>query len=309
MCDEEASVTDSQPAAAPAVATAPSGAIPSGVDNETPAQSAAAGLVRGAATGGAAAPKAAAASHPATMSTPAATPAVTDDVVISSLLARRMALATTLSNRLTHLRLLELKWRDGDVAGAVTHLEQLSQMVQSSRSSGSGPPYGKSASPIGSSGSSDRILMFGVMTDFLGRVQLKECNQQMNLELASLSRCWVASSSRPQRNCWRAHARRQCNAADLRRGQPHYPTSANESKASEAENIPSRSTQLLSRRAVVAADASSDLLELFGELIQRERLAPWSDRVDMNREQRQKRSVTSPATFASEWLPASRLFC
>ena len=207
------------------------------------------------------------------MSTPAAAPpAVTDDVVISSLLARRMALATTLSNRLTHLRLLGLKWRDGDVAGAVTHLEQLSQMVQSSRSSGSGPPYGKSASPVGSSGSSDRILMFGVMTDFLGRVQLKECNQQMNLELCQrllplLGRLIESAAAELPGARTLADER---NAADLRRGQPHYPTSsANESKASEAETIPlGRSAQLLSRRAVVAADASSDLLELFGELIQ-----------------------------------------
>ena len=227
-----------------------------------------------------------------------------------------MALATTLSNRLTHLRLLGLKWRDGDVAGAVAHLEQLSQMVQSSHSSGSSPfpgaqPYGKSASPVGSSGSSDRILMFGVMTDFLGRVQLRECNQQMNLELCQrllplLGRLIESAAAELLGARTLADER---NAADLRRGQPHYPTSANESEASEAENISSRSAQLLSRRAVVAADASSDLLELFGEMIQRERLAPRSDRVDMNREQRQERSVTLSATFTSEWLPASHLFC
>jgi hypothetical protein len=151
------------------------------------------------------------------------------------------------------------------------------------------------------------------MTDFLGRVQLKECNQQMNLELCQrllplLGRLIESAAAELPGARTLADER---NAADLRRGQPHYPTSsANESKASEAETIPlGRSAQLLSRRAVVAADASSDLLELFGELIQRERLAPRSDRVDMNREQRQKRSVTSPATFASEWLPASRLFC
>ena len=66
--------------------------------------------------------------------------------------------ATTLTDRLTHLKILSKYWSSGDVVGAVGHLETIGTMV------------------------GDHDMVLAIVTDFLGRADLA-CDQ-MTLELA-----------------------------------------------------------------------------------------------------------------------------
>ena len=49
--------------------------------------------------------------------------------MLASLVAQRTVVATTLADRLTHLKLLSKYWSSGDVVGAVGHLESIGTMV------------------------------------------------------------------------------------------------------------------------------------------------------------------------------------
>ena len=97
--------------------------------------------------------------------------------------------------------------------------------------------------------------MFGVMTDFLGRVQLRECNQQRTSNFVSVSsRCWVASSVGRSRMLG---ARTLADSAMLLISRVSRTIHlCDESEASEAENSQPQ-CPVAEPRAVVAAGASS----------------------------------------------------
>lgn len=81
-----------------------------------------------------------------------------DDDILASLLSQRTALTTTLSDRLTHLRLLSMHWSSGDVTASVNHLNQIAALMagQDRESSAAG-----------------RDSALAIATDFLGRVDLR----------------------------------------------------------------------------------------------------------------------------------------
>lgn len=96
--------------------------------------------------------------HSAPVTPPPPTGGPSDDDVLASLAAQRTVVATTLTDRLTHLKLLSKFWSSGDVVGAVGHLESIGTMV------------------------GDHDMVLAIVTDFLGRADLA-CDQ-MTLELA-----------------------------------------------------------------------------------------------------------------------------
>lgn len=57
--------------------------------------------------------------------TPRADGGVDDDEIMASLLSQRTSVTTALSDRLTHIKLLSIKWKAGDPSGALTHLDQV----------------------------------------------------------------------------------------------------------------------------------------------------------------------------------------
>lgn len=220
-----------------------------------------------------------------------------DDDVITSLLARRTALATTLSHRLMHLRLLGIKWRAGDVVGAVEHLEELSQMVMVESGENSQQQTAAVAA-VGSGGSSDRNLIFGILVDFFGRVSLDHCRHQMTLDLSQrllplLSRLIGSVAAELPPPCSPIDEQ---TAEDLT-NDPRNPSLVGREESKDDGSAP-WSTLLLTRRALVATKPATALLKLFGRLIQEGRLLPRAVGIDMNQEQRQKRCIMCYTSFA-----------